>query len=170
MGYLKFVALVGILGLINASPKTKPIVGPGKDKLIFEKIIYHSSHCYGTCPGIDLQIDSNRIITLKRDVWKAKGVTNIPESGSFKGRLDPKAYFNLIAILISSDYVNLKFPPVDCCDGVITTIVVYANGKRTILKSMTPPEKARKLISFLHDLGMQSGIPPTTEEIKIDDL
>jgi hypothetical protein len=34
---------------------------------------------------------------------------------------------------------------------------------------MTPPEKARKLISFLYDLGTQSALPPTTEDIKIEE-
>jgi hypothetical protein len=46
----------------------------------------------------------------------------------------------------------------------------YPNGKQIILKLMTTPEKARELISFLQYLGMQSAIPPTTEEIKIDEF
>jgi hypothetical protein len=52
---------------------------------------------------------------------------------------------------------------------LVTTIIIYANGKQIILKLITTPEKAQELISFLQNLGMQSAIPPTTEEIKINE-
>ena len=169
MEFLKFVFLIGILGLVHLNIKAQPTHDPGTEKPVFEKIIYHSSHCYGTCPKIDLEIDSNLCIILKREFWKAKGVNDRHGSGNFKGKITPKVYFDLVANLITCDYINLKFPPILCCDGVITTIIVYANGKKTILESMTPPEKARKLISFLYDLGTQLAIPLTTEEIKIEE-
>jgi hypothetical protein len=50
-----------------------------------------------------------------------------------------------------------------------TTILIYANGKRTILKSMTPPERARELIAFLLDVGMHSAIP-STAKFQIDEF
>jgi hypothetical protein len=165
----RFALLFGVLGFINSNLKAQPMPGTGNEKLIFEKIIYHSSHCNGTCPLIDLEIDSNRTTLLRLDIWKGKGVTDKHKSGTFKGKIEPKTYFNLIAILIGSDYANLKFPPEFCCDAVVTTIIIYANGKRTTLKSMTPPEKAHKLISCLYDLGTKSDLPPTTEEIKIEE-
>jgi hypothetical protein len=169
MNSAKIAILVGMLGLMTSKLKAQPTAGLSYEKLVFEKIIYHSSHCNGTCPQIDLEIGSSRTFLLKRDIWKNKGVADNHKSGAFKGKIDPTGYFNLVCILISSDYTNLKFPSVLCCDGAITTIIIYANGKRTILKSMTPPEKARKLISFLYDLGTQSALPPTTEDIKIEE-
>lgn len=157
-----------MLALINSNLKAQPTIPPGSEKLIFEKIIYHSSHCNGTCPQIDLEIDSNRTFLLKLDIWKGKGVTDDHKSGTFKSEIDPKTFFNLFANLIASDYTNLKFPPEFCCDGVVTTLIIYANGKRTMLKSMTPPAKAHQLISFLYNLGINSRIPPTTDEINIE--
>lgn len=167
MEFLKFVFLFGILGLLHLNIKAQPTDNPDDKKLVFEKLIYHSSRCYGTCPQIDLEIDSNLNIALKREFWKRKGVRDKRMSGSFKGKIKSGVYNNLVAHLIACDYINLKFPPILCCDAVITTIIVYANGKRTILESMTPPENAQKLISFLFALGTQLTIPLSAEEIKI---
>jgi hypothetical protein len=163
-----FAALLGIIALVNSHLKVEPTNRRAREKLTFEKVIYHSSHCNGDCPAIDLQIDSARNIVLKRDIWKEKGVTDKHASGSFRGKLDAKTYADLIAILVWTDYANLKFPSDACCDRVVTTIAIYANGKRTILSSMSPPEKATELISFLYNLGMKSSIPRTTEKIEID--
>jgi|SRR5580658_3767292 hypothetical protein len=166
----RIVFLVGILAVVLSNLQAQPTNALNSKKLIFEKLIYHSSHCNGSCPGIELQIDSNRNILLRRDIWKKKGIADSHKSGSFKGKLDLATYSDFLAILTRSDYANLKFPQVDCCDAVVTTIVIYANGKRTILKSMTPPQEALALISFLYNLGMQSAVPPTTGEIKIDEF
>ena len=136
--------------------------------LTLEKIIYHSSHCNGTCPVIDMEIDSNYNVCLHREIWTGKGEPDKYRSGNFKGKIDPHAYFNLSAALISSNYVNLKFPPIYCCDGAITTIIVYANGKRTRLSSMLPPREADQLIEFLHDLSLNLKIPPTSENLDLE--
>ena len=166
----KFIFLIGLICLGHLNLKAQAENTSGDQKLIFEKIIYHSGQCNGICPEIDLEIDSNNNVLLKKSIWKEKGLIDNHKSGNFKGKIDPKTYFNLMANLIASDYSNLKFRPVFCCDGVITTIIIYANGKRVALSSMTPPEKALRLISFLHDLATQLNIPPTTEEIKMEEL
>jgi hypothetical protein len=97
------------------------------------------------------------------------GVTDRRHSGACKGKIDPGRFTTLIAKLNSSDFTNLTFPSVDCCDGAVTTLIIYANGKRTFLKSMTPPEKAQKLISFLYVLGTQSAISSKTVEVNIEE-
>ena len=165
----KLVFAIGVIGLIHLNLNAQPTRTSSNEQLTVEKIIYHSSHCNGTCPQIDLEIDSNGNIFLKREFWKGKGVTDKHRSGNIEGKIGPKTYFNLVANLIASDFTSLKFPPIFCCDGIITTIIIYANGKRTILKSMTPPEKARKLISALYDIGTHVDIPPTTKEIKLEE-
>jgi hypothetical protein len=55
-------------------------------------------------PAIDLEIDSNFDVFLKREIWKEKGETDEARSGNFKGKIDPHTYFNLFAVLES----NLK--------------------------------------------------------------
>lgn len=160
--------LIGMLGLINSNLNARGTNGPGSQKFVFSRIIYHSTHCNGTCPQIDLEIDSSGNVLLKREFWKAKGEVEDHGSGSFKGKIDPKTYFDLIATLIKSDYSKLKFPPEFCCDASVTTIIIYANGRRTRLSSMSPPADAYSLISFLHDLATKIKIPPTADKINLE--
>jgi hypothetical protein len=163
----KLVVLVSAIALLH-STSTAQSRTTTTTHWALEKIIYHSGHCNGTCPAIDLEIDSNNNVLLKRDIWTAKGVTDKHHSGSFKGKIDPHTYFNLIATLLSSDYSNLTFPAIFCCDGEITTIIIYANGRRTKLSSMTPPKEAFRLIEFLQDLALKLNLPPTAEDIKLE--
>jgi hypothetical protein len=139
-----------------------------QEPLVLEKVIFHTGQCYGTCPQIDMEIDSNYNVMLKRNLYTKKGVLDLRRSGSFKGKVSPKTYFNLFATLVKSDYSNLKFPVNFCCDGAIITIIVYANGKRTYLSSMLPPKEARTLIDFLENLGTGLDLPSTKEEINVE--
>jgi hypothetical protein len=163
----KLAILISIFGLYQPNLKAQKFDSFTKH-LVVEKIIYHSGHCNGTCPAIDLEIDSNYDVFLKRDIWLGKGESDKFRSGSFKGKIDPHTYFNLVATLISSKYTELKFPANYCCDGAITTIIIYANGKRTKLSSMFPPKEAHKLIAVLDDLALKLNIPPTTEDLSIE--
>ena len=142
----------------NTSPKTE-----------LEKLVYHSSRCFGTCPQIDLQIDSKRNIIVNRWYSKALGEEDSTASGKFKGVLSREVYDQLLQVLRSSDYEHLKFPKVFCCDGVITTIIIYSAGKKTYLKSMTPPAAADQLITFLHQLGTDTKLTRTDEEFNMEE-
>jgi hypothetical protein len=163
---IKFV-IVSLVGLCPFISKSQ-MRDTAASHFVLEKLIYHSSRCEGPCPAIDLEIDSNYDALLKLDVINAKDEIDIHQSGGFKGKIDPHAYFDLVAILIASNYTELKFPAEYCCDAVVTTIIVYANGKRTKLSSMCPPKEAQKLIAFLHDLSLKANLPPTTQEIQLE--
>ena len=84
---------------------------------VLEKIIYHAAHCNGTCPALDLEIDSNYGVLVKRDIWSAKGKPDKRRSGNFKGKIARSAYLNLLTTLVRSNYTELNFPPNYCCDG-----------------------------------------------------
>ncbi|MBC7874479.1 MAG: hypothetical protein H7Y01_10810 [Ferruginibacter sp.] len=139
------------------------------NEIQFEKLIYHSSRCDGTCPQVDLQIDSNRIIIVNRVFFDSKGEIDSSRSGNFKGVLEPAGYDQFMKELQSADFKNLKFPDIQCCDGVIKTIIVYSGGDRTYLKSMTPPPEASAFISFLHQIGTVMKLTTTTEVLNMEE-
>ncbi|GEM_PF-3459926 len=124
-----------------------------QDKFVFEKIIFHSSRCFGTCPRIDLEIDSNQNVYVSREFFKTKGETEIEYSGQFRGSLEHNDYKKLITLLGAANLHNLNFPNVTCCDAPIITIIVYFNGQRKYFKSMTPPNDAQELVTFLKTIG-----------------
>lgn len=112
-----------------------------------------------------MEIDSDLTVLLSRDILDEMDKT---PSGNFKGKIDLSTYGKLLNILASSNYKALKFPPIFCCDGGLTTIIIYSEGKRTKLSSMFPPRTADKLITFLYHLAMNLNLPPTTDEIKLE--
>ena len=135
----------------------------------FQKIVFHASRCFGTCPQIDLQLDSNRNIYVNRQFFTSKGEQDKVHSGQFTGVLDNAAYKQLVKILAASDIEHWSFPDIDCCDGAITTLIIYRNNKRTYLKSMTPPQESAALISFLSKIGQSPDLSRTFEQRKLEE-
>src|SRR5258706_14663412 len=113
--------------------------GQTADKIHLTKIIFHSSRCNGICPSIDLEIDSSKNIIVTREYYKTKSDIDKRFSGQFSGFLDQSKYNELIGLLQNSHLDTMKFPDITCCDGIITTLIVYYNGQRKYFKSMTPP-------------------------------
>ena len=103
-----------------------------KEKIDLSKIIFHSSRCNGTCPRIDLEIDSSKNLFIDREYFKTKSETDQRYSGQFKGILIEEDYNKLIKFLQDCNLNTLKFPNSDLMDGVEITIIVYYNGKGNI--------------------------------------
>ncbi|HET7116958.1 MAG TPA: DUF6438 domain-containing protein [Hanamia sp.] len=133
------------------------------------KIIFHSSRCNGMCPIIDLVIDSNRNIFVNREYYKTKSDIDNRFSGQFSGSLNQNNYHKLIELLQNCNLDTLQFPDITCCDGPVTTIIIYYNGQRKYFKSMTPPRIALDLISFLKTIGNDKKLKKTTETRAIEE-
>jgi hypothetical protein len=126
--------------------------------LKLEKIIFHTSGCYGTCPTYHLQIDSSRQVKLFAETVYLEG-TNFREhkidedkTGYFSGSIGNSVYKKLISQLQICNIDTLTFGGPDCCDRPVKTIIVYYNGKRRYLSAMFPPDIAYDLISLLDDI------------------
>ena len=143
---------------------------PQKPPFAFEKIIFHTTRCFGSCPVIDMEIDSKRRVKIHREIYKGKSQTDKKASGNFKGMIDLKTYRKLIDTLAASDYTHLKFPAEFCCDAPVISLIVYANGQRTEMTSMFPPEEAQHLIAFLRGLGVGLKLPKTQGEVRLEEV
>jgi Domain of unknown function (DUF6438) len=117
------------------------------------KIIFSSSRCNGTCPDVNLEIDSAKNIFVSREYYKNKSEVDSTFTGNFKGNLSTKNYKKLIYLLQACDINTLEFPKVNIYDVVYTTITVFYNGKKKSLSSASPPNKAKDLIAFLRTLA-----------------
>ena len=139
-----------------------------KDKINLSKIIFHSSRCNGTCPRIDLELDSSKNLFVDREYFKTKSETDKRFSGQFKGILSQEDYNKLLGLLLSSNIDRLKFPKSDLMDGVNITIIVYYNGQRKYLTSPEPPNEANDLIKYLTSLGDNKKLQRTNETKNIE--
>ncbi len=149
--------------------------GQSDKNVKLDKIIFHTSMCFGTCPTFHLQVDNNREVKLyAEEVYK-----NPNEFSSFEIDTTKTGYFiGIVADTIFRKLTNelndlgldtLEFDGASCCDGSLITIIVYYNGKRKFLKSMFPPYKAHKLIGTLYDICETSKLTRTTEKFNIED-
>ena len=124
-----------------------------KDKsILFEKIIYHTTSCFGSCPTIDLEIKNDKSVYLKGQFYKNNSMFEVDssKSGVFIGKLNDALYAELIDILQTCNLKTLSFPERHGADAPVTTLIIYYNGQRKYLKSMFPPTIADKLIEFLY--------------------
>jgi Domain of unknown function (DUF6438) len=138
------------------------------NKLNLSKIIFHLSRCNGTCPKIDLEIDSAKNVYVSREYFKSKSETDKTYSGQFKGNLSQKDYNKLLKLLQSSNIDTLTFPSTTMVDVSETTIIVYYNEKRKYLKSSETPAIAKNLIIFLKSVGNNKKLKRTKETKTIE--
>lgn len=140
-----------------------------KDKINLSKIVFHLSRCNGTCPRIDLEIDSSKNLYVDREYFKTKSETDTRFSGQFKGVLSQQDYDKLLELLLSANIDQLEFPKSGLMDTVEKTIIVYYNGQRKYLKSPEPPKEANNLIDFLTSLGNNKKLKRTKDTRDIEE-
>ncbi len=138
-----------------------------KDKsIVFEKIIYHTTSCFGSCPTIDLEIRNDKSLYLKGEFYKDNSMfeTDSIKSGQFIGKLNDTLYDELIDILQTCNLKTLSFPEIHGYDAPMRTLIIYYNGQRKYLKSMFPPTIADKLINFLYLVNTKVKLTKTNEK------
>jgi hypothetical protein len=138
----------------------------------FEKLIFHSSSCFGSCPIIDLEISSNRKIKLIGNFYieNTKKIDDT-RSGSYNGEISKKDYKKLIDIIIKSRITTYKDTDINttfCCDGSVKTFILYHNGKRKYYRAMISPPLLDELIAFLYTIDKKSNLQRTSEAFEIE--
>ncbi|MCZ2223983.1 MAG: DUF6438 domain-containing protein [Chitinophagales bacterium] len=133
----------------------------------FEKIIFNSTLCFGTCPSLYLEVTADKNTKVQRQFFESRGKENAENSGAFEGKMSNYDFKNLMKTIKESNYEKLVFPNVDCCDAPIITIIIYANGKKTYLKSMMPPQEATNLIQYLTKLTSEIDLPTSTKKFEL---
>lgn len=134
----------------------------------FDRIIFHSSTCFGSCPQLSIEVNRDGSTKLKRQFFTDKVEPINGRSGEFKGHISKTSLDELMLELSHSNYETLSFPNVDCCDAPIITIIIYAKGKRVYLHSMLPSKEAADLIKYLTQLATDVELPKATEKLEFE--
>lgn len=138
--------------------------------LHLQKIIYRTTGCFGSCPAYALEIDQHKSVKLIVVQIYKKG-TRQPDStriGSYKGQLTKGQYKKLLQEVKAADVEHLEFPDILCCDGPVATLIVYDKSGRKYFKSMTPPQQARSLLSYLFSICESNDFKKTSEKLTIE--
>ncbi len=139
----------------------------------FEKIKFHTTHCYGHCPVYHLEIDSSGNVRLHKqrvykEIKKREFVVDSASIGYYQGKLDQNTLGELVSSIQTCNLNTLEFDGADCCDGSIETIIIYYNGKRKFLQSMFPPRMASKLILKLLEICETKDLKKIDEKFQIE--
>jgi len=139
----------------------------------FEKIVFHTTFCYGACPTYHLEIDKIGNYKLHKEIVYKNGIRPLvidsTKIGFYSGKLSDRLLNELVKSLKTCNLETLKFEDIDCCDGSIFTIIVYYNGKRKYLKSMFPPRISQSLTNKLIEICDQSGLTKSINRFVLQD-
>jgi hypothetical protein len=137
-------------------------------KPAFDKIIFHTTGCFGSCPTYYLELDQDKKVKLfAAHIFKGEPF-NIADTGHFAGSADDKTFKVLSTIIDTIGVDTLKFNGSTGSDGSLYTIIIYRNGKRMYLQSMFPPSKASPLIFALYDICTKSELARSTKPFSIE--
>lgn len=135
----------------------------------FEKIMFHTSQCFGACPVYHLEVDGKKNVKLQIEAIFAKGIqVDSSKTGYYKGTADEAAFNQLVHEIETIGIDTLNFGDAHCCDGSLKTIIVYRNGKRKFMESMFPPERTNNLIAALYAICEKSKLEKTDEKFVIE--
>jgi hypothetical protein len=139
--------------------------------LHFEKIVFHTSKCYGSCNVYHLQVEQTGIFKLHK-AFMYNQETYLEDSaaeGYFSGQLPDSLYQPLLRALRTINLRSLHMDTVLCCDAPVKTMIIYFNGQRKYFKTMFPPKLVDRLILALYNICVYANGSPVKEPFKLEE-
>jgi hypothetical protein len=136
--------------------------------LRFEKIIFHTTECFGTCSVFHMEIDSAKQLRQHTEILYRHSRRYTVGEGYFTGKLPDSIYHKLVAAIRTSHLRSLQADDILCCDAPIITIILYANGTRKSFRSMSPPIVAQHLVRVLYQIAQPNVGKRTTKPFTLD--
>jgi hypothetical protein len=134
-------------------------------ELSFEKIFFHSSECFGSCPFIDFEINSKGFVKYKFASWAADSSNR----GHFIGQMPDSVYQHFQKLLQNCQLETLRWNAVTCCDGVVVTLIIYFNKERKYIRSMLPSVVTNDLLSFFYTLNSKMEFTKTDQKFYMEE-
>jgi len=142
-----------------------------QEKPQFDKIIFHTTICFGACPVFHLELNKNKKVKLFAEsvpISNENWQTDTGKTGYFEGKVSDSTFRKLSNIIKIIGIDTLNFNHIICCDGSVYTIIIYRNGKRLFFRSMVPPAKARPLIGTLYQICRESNLKRISTPFNIE--
>jgi len=112
------------------------------DTINFQKILFSSTTCYGTCPAMSFQIDNTKLMKFSGDTFAVK-------RGHYTAVLPDQLYNELLNILAISELDKLENIGSFNVDVATYMLEVHYNNKVKLIKSSFFPYVTNKLLNFL---------------------
>ena len=121
----------------------------------FNKIIYHSSHCFGCCKDLHLELDYSGNLKVTDNGSGTRGCIDSILNDNYFGKVSYNDLNRLRTILKYSQLKTLEWPESrHCFDAPDLTLIIYQNEERYHFKINAPcvPIISRQLTGFLNRL------------------
>jgi hypothetical protein len=165
--FLHFLLLTLLFGC--ASKKSNTPATTENPPAPFEKVIFHTGMCFGSCPVYHLEVDGNKNVKLQKEAIFSRGMqVDSSKVGYFKGTADEESFNTLVHEIQTIGIDTVNFGNTHCCDGSLKTIIVYHDGKRRFMESMFPPQRTQNLIAALYAICEKSKLEKTDEKFVIE--
>ncbi|MBI2257419.1 MAG: hypothetical protein HYU67_00795 [Flavobacteriia bacterium] len=103
-----------------------------KNPINFEKIIFHSAPCYGSCPVIDVEILKDGSFYMESKLFKDFSMFDIDTSktGTFSGKIDPSLMEELMKKAQRCFLEKMENKVDKNSENQVYTYILYYDGKR----------------------------------------
>jgi hypothetical protein len=133
--------------------------------LNLDKIFFHSSECFGSCPLIDFEINSTGFVKYKFGGWAADS----SKRGHFIGQMPDSIYKHFKKALENCQMETLRWNNVTCCDGVVVTLIIYFNDERKYIRSMLSSVVTNDLLNFFYTLNTKMEFTKTDQKFYMEE-
>ncbi len=141
----------------------------------FEKIIFHTTKCFGTCPEYHLELNKNQEIKLYTEKAYQKRKIDTSKIGYYKGKLDNKTYAEFLELL---DKIDLKksgiIEPIYEPNTILLNersqlfLILYMDKKRKPIIYIYPAGHWQKIMTFLYKIAEDDSLIKINEELDIE--
>ncbi|ESU19832.1 hypothetical protein FEDK69T_30880 [Flavobacterium enshiense DK69] len=149
----------------------------GKINSRFEKMIFHTSKCFGTCPEYHLELNQNKKIKLYIEKAYQNYKIDSTRIGFYRGKLDKETYNEFLSILekIDLEKSGTKAPPVEpntitLSEGSQLTLILYIDNKRKPMRYIYPAGLMQDLMAFLYKISKDKSLTKVNEKLEIESL
>ncbi|MFY1046559.1 DUF6438 domain-containing protein [Chryseobacterium sp. GP-SGM7] len=136
------------------------ICGCSKEIPRFDKIIYKTTGCFGTCPTYYLEISSDKTIKLFAETVFKKETSifdfklDSTKMGYFKGQLDDHTFYKLNENVKKISGPDYKYYRDDIArDTPTVTLMIQRGGDKTCYETFNPTmEFQTDIVDFLNEI------------------
>lgn len=146
-----------------------------KKDVKFDKVIFHTSKCFGTCPEYHLELNQNKEIKLFVEKAYTKRTIDTSKMGYYKGKLDNETYAELVNLIETIDVqksgiIEPKQEPntIIIKEGSQLSLLLYNNKERKPITYIYPAGHWQKLMKFVYEVAADDKLIKTKEKLDIE--
>ena len=141
----------------------------------FEKIIFHTSKCFGTCPEYHLELNQKKEIKLYIEKAYQKRILDTLKIGYYKGKLNKETYSELLSLIEKIDIEkSSSIEPVReskttiLKEGSQLSLILYSNKLRKPIIYIYPVGLREKLMNYVYKIVNDNNLNKTKEKLDIE--